>query len=138
MPKGIAINYTNHLSSYWQHIHDDAFKTKYAESWAEFMIALTKYEAANTQRALCHHDLNPNNIIITPEGPCIIDWEYAALGFKEFDQQFLRWQRDKVSSDEPSRSQIRLTEATEQAFMNCLFSWLELLWSKLSQQQSAL
>lgn len=38
--------------------------------------------------ALCHHDLIPENIIQSPKGLFIIDWEYASLGHPKFD--FLR------------------------------------------------
>gem|GEM_PF-3417038 len=134
-PENIAINYTSHLNRYWQNINDDAFKANHAEPWAEFIAALNEYEKANPQRALCHHDLNPDNIVITPDGPCIIDWEYAALGFKNFDKQFLIWQQAKVASNSATISGAIPKLADEHdAFLKCLFGWLELLWFKLSQQ----
>ena len=34
---------------------------------------------------LCHHDLNPNNVIFSGNQPMLIDWEYAAVGLAEMD-----------------------------------------------------
>ena len=34
---------------------------------------------------LCHHDLIPENIIQSPKGLFMIDWEYALLGHPKFD-----------------------------------------------------
>jgi thiamine kinase len=34
---------------------------------------------------LCHHDLIPENIILSSQGIVIIDWEYAAMGHPQFD-----------------------------------------------------
>ena len=34
---------------------------------------------------VCHHDLVPENVIITPQGLMILDWEYAALGHPQLD-----------------------------------------------------
>ena len=40
---------------------------------------------ARGARALCHHDLIPENIVITHSGPIFIDWEYAAVGIDVMD-----------------------------------------------------
>ncbi len=42
---------------------------------------------------LCHHDLNPNNVIFSGNQPMLIDWEYAALGVVEMDlaSALLEW-----------------------------------------------
>ena len=34
---------------------------------------------------LCHHDLIPENIIVSARGLKLIDWEYGALGHPQFD-----------------------------------------------------
>ena len=36
-------------------------------------------------RTLCHHDLTPENILLTHQGPVFIDWEYAGRGFAALD-----------------------------------------------------
>lgn len=42
---------------------------------------LIRLEGMPTHSKLCHGDLCPSNIIITPEGePCIIDWSHATQG----------------------------------------------------------
>ncbi|MGR8949369.1 MAG: phosphotransferase [Gammaproteobacteria bacterium] len=46
--------------------------------------ALEKLESNGTT-GLCHHDLNPGNIIFIENHPIFLDWEYAAIGCKEID-----------------------------------------------------
>lgn len=40
---------------------------------------------SSSPRAVCHHDLTPENILLTHRGPVFIDWEYAGLGFAAMD-----------------------------------------------------
>jgi thiamine kinase-like enzyme len=41
---------------------------------------------AATRPALCHHDLNPSNLLFDPAGRLwLVDWEYAGLGDPHFD-----------------------------------------------------
>ena len=37
------------------------------------------------KRVLCHHDLSPENILLTHNGAIFIDWEYAAFGIDAMD-----------------------------------------------------
>jgi len=38
---------------------------------------------------ICHHDLVPENIIVTAEGLMLLDWEYAAMGHPALDYMHL-------------------------------------------------
>jgi len=42
-------------------------------------------DAQDWQPVLCHHDLIPENIILSAQGLKIIDWEYASVGHPQFD-----------------------------------------------------
>ena len=47
---------------------------------------------------ICHHDLVPENIIVTAEGIKLLDWEYAAMGHPALDYMHL-YQTDLISTD---------------------------------------
>lgn len=40
---------------------------------------------AGVRRALVHGDLNPKNVLVTPSGPVLLDWELAHIGDPAFD-----------------------------------------------------
>jgi thiamine kinase len=42
-------------------------------------------DSQDWQPVLCHHDLIPENMIMSSRGLIIIDWEYASLGHPQFD-----------------------------------------------------
>lgn len=63
-------------------------------SWSSILLRLGEAmqradESYGTHRALCHHDLVPENILWSKDEshhtPWIIDWEYAAMGDVFFD-----------------------------------------------------
>lgn len=51
-----------------------------ALSPAQVRAALTALEAAPTGSRLCHGDFHPDNVILTEDGPVIIDWNDATRG----------------------------------------------------------
>ena len=51
----------------------------------EFYPLLEEFQNDNWSPVLCHHDLNPSNIIKTNKGMKIIDWEFAGFGHKKYD-----------------------------------------------------
>ena len=56
-------------------------KNKLDDNLSRALETLNTYGATG----LCHHDLNPNNVIFNGDRPTIIDWEYAAVGMVEMD-----------------------------------------------------
>jgi aminoglycoside phosphotransferase (APT) family kinase protein len=46
----------------------------------ERRIALELFEALPTDTALCHGDMHPRNVIMSPRGMVIVDWFDAAVG----------------------------------------------------------
>jgi uncharacterized protein (TIGR02172 family) len=47
---------------------------------AQRRAVLRALEALPDADALCHGDYHPDNVLISPRGPLVIDWENAALG----------------------------------------------------------
>ena len=58
--------------------------------------AAAAIDAAPWPAVICHHDLVPENILLTDQGPVILDWEYAALGHPALD--FLRLYQGDLSA----------------------------------------
>lgn len=61
------------------------------------LTAAAAIDAADWPAVICHHDLVPENILVTADGLIILDWEYAALGHPALDA--LRFHK----TDLPSR-----------------------------------
>jgi aminoglycoside phosphotransferase (APT) family kinase protein len=49
-------------------------------SHAEREAALDELANQNTGNTLCHFDVHPNNVLMGPDGPIVIDWFDAAAG----------------------------------------------------------
>jgi thiamine kinase-like enzyme len=49
------------------------------------LTAAAAIDAADWPAVICHHDLVPENILVTAHGLIVIDWEYAALGHPALD-----------------------------------------------------
>ncbi len=58
--------------------------------------AAAAIDAAPWPAVICHHDLVPENILLTDQGPVILDWEYAALGHPALD--FMRLYQGDLSA----------------------------------------
>lgn len=88
-------NYKNYLLHYWQQLEaKNLIDNKLQQEWTDFLSELDK---TDWTAKLCHHDLVPENIIETPEGLRIIDWEYAHMGHPDLD-----WFSITQGSTEPS------------------------------------
>mgnify|MGYP006079343489 FL=1 len=49
------------------------------------LTAAAAIDAAHWPEVICHHDLMPENILVTAGGLIVLDWEYAALGHPALD-----------------------------------------------------
>jgi len=49
------------------------------------LTAAAAIDAGDWPAVICHHDLVPENILVTPRGLIVLDWEYAALGHPALD-----------------------------------------------------
>lgn len=79
-------NYLKHFEKYQKIISqkiiiDNEFKKRLEK----FYPYLESFQNQNWQPVLCHHDLNPTNIIKTDKGMKIIDWEFAGYGHPKYD-----------------------------------------------------
>jgi thiamine kinase-like enzyme len=49
------------------------------------LTAAAAIDAGDWPAVICHHDLVPENILVTADGLIVLDWEYAALGHPALD-----------------------------------------------------
>lgn len=80
----------------------------------QFLGALESFQSGNWPPVLCHHDLTPENLIDTPAGLAVLDWEYAAMGHPGFD-------RIRLGLSNPA-------DAADTDFLRELLTWLDRLW----------
>ena len=83
-------NYFNHINKYWQKIRKSNNINSQKEKKIEnFLCDLNNFQKSNWPKLLTHHDLE-KNILATKNGYKIIDWEYAANGYYNFDRHSLK------------------------------------------------
>lgn len=83
--------YSSHIERYWQTLvkhgeqhHSSAGNS--AEKHQQMLDYTHAYEQQyGAHRVICHHDLNPANIIATPQGFKLLDWEFAGAGIASMD-----------------------------------------------------
>jgi len=112
-----CFSYVQYLSLYWRQ-YQKRFPARArvdASKWHRFMHRLRLWEQHQSLRTLVHHDLVPENIIETPAGLRIIDWEYAGLGLAALDRLVLH----------PRGVRYR---AHRGAMCREIASWIDTLW----------
>ena len=77
-------DYQKHEQNYWQQLQDKNIAIP------EFLIRqreniLGFIENIPVQNGICHHDLNPDNIIVQSDKIYFLDWEYAAPAWPALD-----------------------------------------------------
>ena len=83
-------NYYQHVKKYEEVIFKQLKSTKDLRKILDnFYPLLEEFQNQDWSPVLCHHDLNPSNIIKTAKGIKIIDWEFAGNGFSNFDYHFV-------------------------------------------------
>ena len=123
-----VFDYRQHAENYWHllnqkniEIHPDLHKRRDdILQWIDFISEAT---------LLCHHDLNPRNIITTSNDMFFLDWEYAAPGWPAFDYACVlcEWELPLKSPLIPSSMN---KDKIEQAMS--LYLYLCDLWSLLN------
>ena len=75
-------NYVDYCTAYInqldQHLVDQPLVEK-------ILSAASAVDKSDWTAVICHHDLVPENILITAEGLKLLDWEYAAMGHPTLD-----------------------------------------------------
>jgi thiamine kinase len=79
-----SFNYYEHAENYWQNLLDKNSSVT-EELSREREVILSKIKDHSTSNIICHHDPNPNNILINSDQLFFIDWEYAAPGWPALD-----------------------------------------------------
>jgi thiamine kinase-like enzyme len=75
-----------HIKKYQKTISQKStIDNKLKKSLEKFYPHLENFQNKNWSPVLCHHDLNPANIIKTDKGMKIIDWEFAGYGHPKYD-----------------------------------------------------
>lgn len=90
--------YSDHINRYWrfllqQHSYhklpSDQISDQDNQQYQTMLEQSLSYEKRyGQQRVLCHHDLNSENILLTPDRPnaiSILDWEFAGAGIASMD-----------------------------------------------------
>ncbi|CAH0992539.1 Thiamine kinase [Sinobacterium norvegicum] len=97
-------NYRDYIETYWRQIEAAALvvPAELRETRALLLARLDGLQG-NFEPVLCHHDLVPANVVAGTDGLALLDWEYAAVGWKAFDEAVLvaEWgiSEDMLSSD---------------------------------------
>lgn len=80
-----VFNYQKHLERYWDSLRPSLKVGNLRLAWRKFHAELEAFQEAGWQPVLCHHDINPSNIIQQDNRLILLDWEYAGLGHPEID-----------------------------------------------------
>ena len=79
-------NYLKHIKEYQKIISQKSIiDYELKKRLEKFYPYLESFQNQNWPPVLCHHDLNPTNIIKTDSGMKIIDWEFAGYGHPKYD-----------------------------------------------------
>jgi len=83
-------NYLKHVEKYQKIISEKSkINNKLKKRLEKFYPYLESFQNQNWSPVLCHHDLNPTNIIKTDNGMKIIDWEFAGYGHSNYDLHYI-------------------------------------------------
>jgi thiamine kinase len=77
-------NYYEHAENYWQSLLDKNGSVA-EELSREREVILSQIKDHSASNIICHHDPNPNNILVKSNKLFFIDWEYAAPGWPALD-----------------------------------------------------
>ncbi|WP_039958150.1 phosphotransferase [Vibrio sinaloensis] len=75
-------NYTARVDHYWMLLREEFKVAKYEDIYRQWRKAPALADVGST---LCHFDLAGYNMVHTPEGNKVIDWEYAAIADPRLD-----------------------------------------------------
>ena len=108
------IDYQRYLTGHYNSL-TSSLPPELQARWQASQPRLAELTPGHYPAALCHHDLNPSNIISGSEGITLIDWEFARFGHPDIDRYALNPQQ----CDNP-------------AIAEALY-WLETLWNLKNQ-----
>lgn len=120
------MNYAGHLNNYFTQLQTKSPEKakRFEKKLNTFLSEFEKISSKENTTVLCHHDLNPENILETANGLIILDWEYAGLGMPGFDKRFTNHYRNQ------SFNQIESLQNGD--LIDQLIFWLLTLWNEVS------
>lgn len=82
-----SLDIKRRIKTYWRSIDSDhPALSALLELRSQVEPHISQALSKNTDLCICHHDLLPENLIVTADGDLLaIDWEYAAMGDPYFD-----------------------------------------------------
>ena len=86
-------NYVDYCTAYINQLDQSMLDPALVEMT---LSAATAVDNSAWPAVICHHDLVPENIIITGDGLVLLDWEYAAMGHPALD--YLRLYQNDLRS----------------------------------------
>merc|ERR1719219_2112937 len=89
------------MDTWWSKINHK--QTEIIHSLSEaYKCVRTILSNTNSTICFCHNDIQENNILNTPIGLKLIDYEYASYNFRAFDigNHFCEWTYDYISQNE--------------------------------------
>ncbi len=90
-------NYVDYCTAYINQLDNDSNTGLVNQGMIKAILsAASAIDNSDWKPVICHHDLVPENIIVTAQGPKLLDWEYAAMGHPALD--FVRLFHSDLSS----------------------------------------
>jgi thiamine kinase len=75
-------NYVDYCKAYINQLNQSLIEPALVET---ILSAAAAIDNSVWPAVICHHDLVPENIILTANGLILLDWEYAAMGHPALD-----------------------------------------------------
>ena len=124
LPCSFEFNYLHQLQQFFkqlQRLHCNPTLLQ-ENAFLLFCEEFTPWFESAERGLLCHHDLWPENILETKQGLILLDWEYAGVGLKGFDQRF-------IESQLHGNSHLQ----RHGDMLDRLIYWLDHYWSLMSR-----
>jgi thiamine kinase-like enzyme len=86
-------NYVDYCTAYIKQLNQSLIEPALIE---KILSAAAAIDNSVRPAVICHHDLVPENIIVTANGLVFLDWEYAAMGHPALD--YLRLYQSNLRS----------------------------------------
>jgi len=98
--RGDSFDYHAHLLHYWEILEANGIRAG-DELLVQRERMLQVAQAVRDSTVLCHHDPNPGNVLLYADALYLLDWEYAAPGWRALDYAALAMEWG-IATDGPS------------------------------------
>lgn len=119
-----ARNYVDYCTDYINQLGHSPKQVKSPKLIETILSAAAEIDKTVWQPVICHHDLVPENIIVTATGLILLDWEYAAMGHPALD--YIRLYKSDLASTNLAYDRHTIEQlATVQNGMDDLWSLVQ-------------